>query len=327
MVYLAAFRSGDFTLETLVPDEPISVPDGRARPAKWIANYDGRFKGLIPVRQALAESSNAVAVWIAGQIGIDTVLRTSWGLGIRTPLQPFPTTALGASETTLLELANAYRTMASGIVAEPYVIRRVVRDSGEIVSATRGRAPQTPIGGAALALIQEGLRGVVRLPTGTAHRLASRGFPIAIMGKTGTTSDFRDAIFVGSTYGPDGITAAVRIGFDDNRSLGSGETGGRLALPVFQELMLNVYRDAIVGVAPAFPAWMEASITASLVPPVPDAEADLAGRVIRSVRRAASAAETVWLLTAGRAAGTSSTALPLASRLPDSPASVRHGGP
>jgi hypothetical protein len=72
---------------------------------------------------------------------------------------------------------------------------------------------------------------------------------------------------------------------------------------------------------------MEASITASLVPPVPDAEADLAGRVIRSVRRAASAAETVWLLTAGRAAGTSSTALPLASRLPDSPASVRHGGP
>ena len=88
------------------------------------------------------------------------------------------------------------------------------------------------------------------------------------MGKTGTTSDFRDAIFVGSTYGPGGITAAIRIGFDDHRSLGSRETGGRLALPVFQEVMLGVYRDTIVGPAPAFPTRMEERITASLQPPV-----------------------------------------------------------
>ena len=63
--------------------------------------------------------------------------------------------------------------------------------------------------------------------------------------------------------------AAVRIGFDDNRSLGSRETGGRLALPVFQELMLAVYRDKIIGAAPAFPARMEARIAASLLPPTP----------------------------------------------------------
>jgi penicillin-binding protein 1A len=127
----------------------------------------------------------------------------------------------------LLELANTYRTMASGgIVAEPYVIRAVVRDSGEVVAATQSGPFRTAIDAAALSLIQEGLRGVVRLPTGTAHALAARGFPIAVMGKTGTTNEFRDAIFVGSTYGPASITAAVRIGFDDNRSLGSRETGG-----------------------------------------------------------------------------------------------------
>ena len=137
MVYLAAFRSGDFTLETLVPDEPISVPNEDTSPAKWISNYDGRFKGMIPVRQALAESRNAVAMWITAQIGIDRVLRTSRSLGIRTPLQRYPTTALGASEINLLELANAYRTMASGIVAEPYLIRAVMRDSGEILTAPR----------------------------------------------------------------------------------------------------------------------------------------------------------------------------------------------
>jgi membrane peptidoglycan carboxypeptidase len=75
IVYLAAFRHGGFTLETLVPDEPISVPTGGAAARKWISNYDGRFKGLIPIREALAESRNTVAVWIASQIGIDAVLR------------------------------------------------------------------------------------------------------------------------------------------------------------------------------------------------------------------------------------------------------------
>src|SRR4029453_1557042 len=98
-----------------------------------------------------------------------------------------------------------------------------------------------------------------------------------VMGKTGTTSEFRDAIFVGSTYGPDGITAAVWIGFDDNRSLGANETGGRLALPVFQELMLGVYRDKLVGAAPAFPARMEERITASLLPPNPSPVTDGGG--------------------------------------------------
>ena len=84
------------------------------------------------------------------------------------------------------------------------------------------------------------------------------------MGKTGTTSDFRDALFIGSTYGPGGITVAVRIGFDDNRPLGPGETGGRTALPVFREILLRVYEDAVVGTVPQFPREMEDRIDAYL---------------------------------------------------------------
>ncbi len=268
-VYLAAFRRGGFTLETLVPDEPISVSNGAGQAPKWISNYDGRFKGPIPIRQALAESRNAVAIWITMHIGIDNVLETSRSLGVRTPLARYPTTALGASEMNLLELANAYRTIASGIVAEPYVIHALVDDAGTTISGRRRRPSPAGIDAAALSLIQEGLRGVVRLPSGTAHALAARRFSIAVMGKTGTTNEFRDAIFVGSTFGPDGITAAVRIGFDDNRSLGPRETGGRLALPVFQELMMAVYGAGIVGLAPSFPARMEERISASLLPPSP----------------------------------------------------------
>src|SRR5207237_6970473 len=95
----------------------------------------------------------------------------------------------------------AYRTIASGIFAQPYIIRQVVRDSAGGGAESEHHSVPVSMGDEALALIQEGLRGVVRIPTGTAHALDSRGFPIAVMGKTGTTSQFRDALFVGSTYG------------------------------------------------------------------------------------------------------------------------------
>jgi len=260
IVYLAAFRAGTLNLDSVVPDEPISVPNGTNQNVKWISNYDGQFKGRIPARMALAESRNAVAIWIAGEIGISSVLRTARSVGIKTPLQPYATTALGASEVNLMELANAYRTMASGILTQPYVIRKIVSDPGQVMAESEHASSPVHVEGFALLLIQEGMRGVVRLPTGTAHALDSSGFPIAVMGKTGTTNEFRDALFVGSTYGPSGITIAVRVGFDDNRSLGAGETGGRVALPVFKEIALRVYAEKLVGPAPLFPVEIEQSI-------------------------------------------------------------------
>jgi len=266
LVYLAAFRQG-LDLDSTVPDEPIGVPMDSDGSIKWIANYDNQFKGPIPLRQALAESRNAVAVWLTREIGLDNVIQTAKGLGIRTPLQPHITTALGASEVRLLELAGVYRAMASGILAEPHAVARVTDASGSVLY----EAPRTNrdirsagLGPAELIQIQEGLRGVVRLPSGTAHALDGSDFPIPVMGKTGTTSDFRDALFVGSTYGPQGITVAVRIGFDDNRALGRKETGGRAALPIFREIMLRVYKDKLVGPVPQFPREIEDRIDAYL---------------------------------------------------------------
>ena len=261
-VYLAAFQQG-LDLDTTVADEPIAVPLGARRGTKWIANYDNEFKGSIPMRQALAESRNAVAVRIAGDIGIDRVIRTASGLGIRTPLQPYLSTALGASEVQLLELAGAYRALASGILAEPHVVERVSDTSGEVLYEARhavGDVRSLGLSSAELLLIQEGLRGVIRLPGGTAHVLDRRSFPIPVMGKTGTTTDFRDALFVGSTYGEGGITVAVRIGFDDNRALGAKETGGRTALPIFREIMLRIYQGELAGPVPQFPREIERRI-------------------------------------------------------------------
>ncbi|RPI01628.1 MAG: hypothetical protein EHM71_16205 [Zetaproteobacteria bacterium] len=257
LVFLAAFESG-MGLDTPVPDEPIGVPVEGDEGLKWIANYDNQFKGPIPIRQALAESRNAPTVWVMREIGVRKVIRTAHQMGIRTPLQPYISTALGASEVHLLELADAYRAIASGVAAEPYVLDRVTGLSGEVLY----KAPRSTraIRSEALRSIQEGLRGVVRLSGGTAHSLDSRDFPIPVMGKTGTTSGFRDALFAGSTYGTQGITVAVRIGFDDNRSLGEKETGGRAALPIFREIMLQVYKDELVGRAPSFPHEIEDGI-------------------------------------------------------------------
>jgi penicillin-binding protein 1A len=252
---------------------------GADRPVKWIANYDKQFKGPMPIRQALAESRNAVAVWITHEIGLDKVISTSREMGIRTPLAPYITTALGASEVRLLELADAYRAMASGLLVEPHIIDHVTDASGAALYERSAAA--LVIDSAGLSLIQEGLRGVVRLPAGTAHALDSPDFPIPVMGKTGTTSDFRDALFVGSTYGPGGITVAVRIGFDDNRALGKKETGGRTALPIFREVMLRIYEEQLVGPVPQFPRAIEDGIDQYLAsraarewggrePPAPD---------------------------------------------------------
>jgi penicillin-binding protein 1A len=283
LVYLAAFHEG-LDLDSKVPDKPIKINMGRDRGVKWIANYDKKFKGRIPARQALAESRNTVAIWLARQIGMESVLKTARQLGIRTELQPYISTALGASEVRLLELAGAYRAMASGILAEPHIVDQVTDNScGLLYQAPRTARPIASVGVEAedLRQIQEGLRGVVRLPDGTAHNLSAADFPIPVMAKTGTSSDFRDAMIVGSTFGRKGITVAVRVGFDDNRELGEKETGGRTALPIFKEIMLRIYRDGIAGPVPQFPQEVEDHIDQYLArAPAPEKEpGDLAPRI------------------------------------------------
>jgi penicillin-binding protein 1A len=255
IVYLAAFRAG-LGLDSTVIDAPLEVNDGTG--TKWISNYDGRFRGPMAARQALAESRNTVAVRVAREVGYDQVRRVAQELGITSRVELHESAALGASEVRLVELANVYRAMASGVLAVPHVIQRSVASSGAVLYRAPG--PTGPLRPTGLREIQEGMRGVVRIPGGTARALAFADFPVPVMGKSGTTNAFRDALFLGSTWGVDGITVAVRIGFDDNRSLGSGETGSRAALPIFREIMMRTYADGQGGPVPAMPHDIERSI-------------------------------------------------------------------
>lgn len=293
-VYLTAFKAG-WTLESEIRDAPIAVPMGWKKidnrwvkqSPKWIANYDGKFKGFIPLRKALAESRNAPIIRLARIIGMDEIVTTAHELGIKSPLHlpnepPYITTAIGASEVNLLELTNAYRAMASGIYAEPYVVAKLTDRNNRVIYTAKDGTKPLEIDEESLKQIQEGLRGVVRIPGGTGHSLDNKNFSISVAGKTGTTNDSKDASFFGWTYGSEGITVGVWVGFDEpsvgydengafgtgpGRGLGDKETGGRTALPIFREIMLNVYKDNLAGPIPQFPAEIEENINAYLDDP------------------------------------------------------------
>ena len=242
-------------------DAPIYVPMGGGRPPHKIGNYDGKYKGAIPARQALAESRNAAAMWLVSRSGgIKEVIETARLLGINSKLEPYPTTAIGASVVNLTELAKAFRAIVSGLYGQPHLIEKIADRNGETLFYKKHDSMPLFIEERALVEIREGLRGNVRLPNGTAHSLAASDFPIPVGGKTGTTNNFRDALFVGFTYGVDGITVAVWVGFDDYSQLALRETGARVALPIFKEIMLEVYGQNLIGPAPEFPDNIEKNI-------------------------------------------------------------------
>ena len=186
-------------------------------------------------------------------------------MGIRTPLQPYISTALGASEVRLLELAGAYRAMASGILAEPHVIARVTDASGGVVLYEAPRTA-TDIGSdgpsfAELSLIQEGLRGVVRLPEGTAHALDGRRLPDPGDGQDRNDERLprravrRIDLRAGGDHGggPDRLRRQPRARREGNRLAAT-------ALPIFREIMLRLYQDELVGPVPLFPCDIEERI-------------------------------------------------------------------
>ena len=262
IVYLAAFRHGA-ALDNTVADEPISVSTGPQHAAEVDPELRRRSsRASSPcARRWRSRATPPPSGWRRASASRE-VLRTARELGIRTPLQPYITTALGASEVQLLELANAYRALASDVSAEPHVIARVQRRRRRrALRAGRRRPARWPSTPRRWPPSRRGCAAWCGCPSGTAHSLASDDFGIPVMGKTGTSSDFRDALFVGSTYGADGVTVAVRIGYDDNRALGAKETGGRAALPIFRDVVRGIYTQGLTGATPQFPEEMEQRIT------------------------------------------------------------------
>jgi penicillin-binding protein 1A len=224
-VYLTAMEQGR-TPWTPVVDEPIKI--GRWEPR----NYTNDFKGPMTVQSALGQSINTVAARLASEVGTGNVASTARRLGISSKIQLDPSMALGAVEVSPLEMAQAYTPFSNGgFSAKAYGIERIRTTDGRVLYDRNVDRParQAVIGTPALQYMNQMMRTVVSSGTGTSAAIP--GYDLA--GKTGTTSDYKDAWFVGYTGG---FVTAVWTGKDDNKPM-RRVTGGGVPARIWRDFM------------------------------------------------------------------------------------------
>jgi len=223
-VYTAALRSG-MTPDSKVDDSPIIEGDYRPK------NYSDRYRGQITLKQAFAQSSNVAAVRLYNQLGYSAVARAAKDLGVQSPLTRDASLALGSSGMTLLELTSAYAGVAGN--KWPVEPRAFVAEEegwfGWLLSAQRS------FSNAQHKALLELLGATVNQGTGRTARLS-----IPAYGKTGTSQDYRDALFVG--FAGD-LVVGVWIGNDDNTPL-RNITGGGLPARIWRDFMSQAVKGA-----------------------------------------------------------------------------------
>ncbi len=235
VVYSVAMDNG-LTPATVVMDSPFYYRDPWSGKVWSPGNYGGDFMGPMSIRSALAKSRNLVTIRVAQQIGMKKVVERAQALGLRGDFVPYLPVSLGAVAVNLLDMCQAYSAFArDGSTVKPRFILTVKSAWGEDLydstpEATVVMTPQTAY------IMASMLKEVVRAGTATAAKVFNR--PMA--GKTGTTNDFQDAWFMGFTpY----LLTGVYIGYDQPRSMGNGETGGRAALPIWIAYRQGVEND------------------------------------------------------------------------------------
>jgi len=221
-VFLAGFERG-LRPDSRFVDRPFGV--GSWKPA----NYEGRYYGEVTLREAFARSLNSVAVQVSERIGRKRVAEAARRLGITTRIAPGPSVALGSSEVSLLELTAAYGVFANnGYGVWPSGIQEIRDRSGEVLYRREGSGPGRVVGSAQLGQMIDVMTAVVEWGTGRAAKLDR---PVA--GKTGTSTDFRDAWFVGFTGE---LVTGVWVGNDDGASMDK-VSGGTLPTRLWHDFM------------------------------------------------------------------------------------------
>jgi penicillin-binding protein 1A len=234
VLYAAAIDKG-FTAETVFIDEPVSYIAGPNQPPYRPLNYDRKFEGAVTLRHALEDSRNIPAVKAIEAIGPDQVVGYARRLGLTGSYPPYLSLALGAAESTLVEMTSAYSSFANqGVRMAPYAVRSVSDREGTVIEENRPE-PHEALRADTAFLMAHLLEGVVL--RGTAAAAKTLEWPLG--GKTGTMDEFTDAWFVG--FDPN-ITVGVWVGYDEKKPLGNGETGAQAALPIWMDFM-RVYID------------------------------------------------------------------------------------
>jgi penicillin-binding protein 1A len=228
-VYGAALEQGWTPADTLL-DAPTSFIGADGKLSYHPENYYHNHYGIVTLRRALELSINVPTVKLLDLVGGGKVVSFAHRCGIRTPLPPWPSIALGSADLAPLELAASYAAIANqGTHIEPYMIERIAAPDGQVLEQHFPTA-YTSTDPAVAYVLTHMLEGVVH--RGTAY--AINDLPLDIAGKTGTTDDFTDAWFVGFTPR---YTILTWIGYDLKRSLGQGMSGAVAALPMWRAIV------------------------------------------------------------------------------------------
>lgn len=256
-VYLAALDEG-FTPSTLILDAPFVMDQGPGMPKWKPKNYSNRFYGPTTLRMGIEKSRNLMTVRLAKAVGIEKVVEYARKFGISDDIPNQMSIALGSGETTVLRLATAYGMLVNGgKKITPILIDRIQDRTGATVYNSDSRpcekcrtdgwhgeeAPDIPdireqIADPRSAYQIINIMTGVLAPGGSAGHLRSLGKTFA--GKTGTSNSSMDGWFVGVT--PD-LVVVIFMGFDEPRTLGSRDTGGVIAAPIFRSFVRKALKD------------------------------------------------------------------------------------
>ena len=253
IVYTTALENG-FTPASLINDAPVIVDEPKQEGEWRPENYSKRFFGMTPLRTGLRKSRNLISVRLLRDLGIKKVTETALRFGFsKRQLPNSLSLALGSGHASPLQMATVYSVFANGgFLVEPYLIDRIENSKGEVIfSATPsvacptcdtedanmpGYAPRV-ISPQINFLMNSLLRDVVQRGTATRAKVLNR---TDLAGKTGTTNEQRDTWFNG--FGA-GIAATAWVGFDSAAPLGSKESGGKAALPIWIDFMREALKD------------------------------------------------------------------------------------
>jgi penicillin-binding protein 1B len=234
-VLLAALSRGNRTLSTMVSGEPVSLPtpEGLWSPT----NFENKKYGKITIRKTIEDSVNTATTRLANDVGFKEVLKTARLAGIKSPLLPVPSMALGSFEVTPMELAYAYTTIASGGISfERFPLFSVTEADGDNIINRKVKREQA-LDPRVAYLAGYAMEGV--LTRGTAKEAKSLNIDFPASGKTGTTNGNKDSWFVG--YTPD-IVCAVWVGYDSGAD--TGLTGAQGALHIWSRFMRARYSQS-----------------------------------------------------------------------------------
>ncbi|MEO1745317.1 MAG: PBP1A family penicillin-binding protein, partial [Pseudomonadota bacterium] len=250
-VYLAAVEQGA-TPATVVKDAPVRI-------GKWSPeNYNSKYFGDVTLTTALSKSLNSVAARLMQRVGSGSVIEAAVRLGISSRLDPNASLALGTSEVSLLELTSAYTTFASGgWRSAPYLVKRVTTADGEVLYEHKPEPWQ------AIAPQVAGMMNAMMRQTVEAGTAKAAKFDHPAAGKTGTTQNSRDALFVGYTAN---LTTGVWFGNDDGTYMNK-VTGGSLPAQAWHRFMVKAHDGVSVAQLPDYvPPPALASRPAQTVP-------------------------------------------------------------